>query len=53
MKSSRLRYCQLDFHPLTRETSYSLVYDMEVILPIGMKIASLQILMETELEKAD
>ena len=35
------------------ETSYSLVYGMEVVLPIEVKIHSLRVLREVELEEAE
>ena len=37
----------------TGATPYSLVYEMEVVLPIEVKIPSLQILKEVELEEAE
>lgn len=33
-------------------TPYSLVHDMEALLPVEVEISSLQILMETEIEEA-
>ena len=36
----------------TGATPYSLVYGMEVVLPIEVEIPSLQVLREVELEKA-
>ena len=37
----------------TRATPFSLVYGMEVVLPIEIEIPSLRVLMETKLEKAE
>ena len=37
----------------TRATPYSLVYGMEVVLPIKVEIPSLRVLKEVELEKAE
>ena len=37
----------------TRATQYSLVYGMEVVLPIEVEISSLQLLRELELEEAE
>ena len=37
----------------TRATPFTLVYGMEVVLPIEVEISSLQVLMEAKLEKAE
>ena len=37
----------------TRATPFSLVYDMDVVLPIEVEIPSLRVLMETKLEKVE
>ena len=37
----------------TRATPYSLVYDMEAVLPIEVEMPLLRILRETELEEAE
>ena len=37
----------------TSTTPFSLVYDMEVVLPIEVKIPSLRVPMELQLEKAE
>ena len=37
----------------TRATPYSLVYGMEVVLPIEVEILSLRVLREVELEEAE
>ena len=37
----------------TGVTPFSLVYGMEVVLPIEVEISSLKVLMETKLEDAD
>lgn len=37
----------------TRATLFSLVYGMEAVLPIEVKIPSLKVLMETELEQGE
>ena len=34
-------------------TSYSLVYDVEVVLPIEVKIPSLRVIMEVDLDEAE
>ena len=36
-----------------RATPFSLIYGMEVVLPIEVGIPSLRVLMETKLEKAE
>lgn len=38
---------------LTGETPFSLVHDMEVVLPVEMEIPSLKVLMETKLEESE
>ena len=40
-------------HTLTRETPYSLVYDMEVVLPIEVQIPSLRIMKDLGLNEDD
>ncbi|PKI49245.1 hypothetical protein CRG98_030354 [Punica granatum] len=37
----------------TRATPYSLVYDMEAVLPIEVEIPSMRVLVESELEEAE
>ena len=37
----------------TRATPFSLVYEMEEVFPIEVKIPSLQVLMEAKLEEAE
>ena len=43
---------QTGFRTSTRATPYSLVYGMEAVLPIGVKIPSLRVFREVELEEA-
>lgn len=45
-------YCT-SVHTSTRVTPYSLVYGIEVMLPIKVYIASLRVLVETKLEEVD
>ena len=40
-------------HTSTGATLFSLVYGMEAVLPIKVKIPSLKVLMETELEQGE
>ena len=37
----------------TRATSFSLVYEIEAVLPIEVEISSLRVLMEAKLEEAE
>ena len=39
-------------HTSTGETSFSLVYDMEVVLPVKAEIPSLRVIMETKFSEA-
>ena len=55
-----MRSCLLHLHAYrtrvrtsTRATPYSLVYGMEVVLPIEVEIPSLRVLKEVELEEAE
>ena len=40
-------------HTSTRETPFSLVYGMEVFLPIEVEISSLRIIVEAKLDEAE
>lgn len=44
---------RLQFRSSTGATPFSLVYGMEAMLPVEVKIPSLWVLMETELEEAE
>ena len=48
-----LHVYQTRVQPSTEATPYSLVYGMEVVLPIEVEIPSLRVLREVELEKAE
>ena len=44
---------ELGFEYRSGQSPYSLVYGMEVVLPIEVEILSLRVLREVELEKAE
>ena len=54
--SEKLHFALLAYHisfrTSTRATSYFLVYDMEVVLPVDIEMGSLKVALEQQISKA-